>query len=434
MTNFKLKKAILGDKLYFKEEDIVGGTANNLNSSLFTYDLGESLVSTMEYFEDTDVYAVPSGSWHKLEVEDIIDTRPKFTKNKLHFNGELREDQKLIADKILVGDKLYSGLIQAGCGFGKSFLGGFLLANYGEPTLILCHSVLLANQWFNLLKIFLPDVPIGMIGNNKDKVENITVGIYKSVGNRLDKLRDRFSLVIVDEAHKCPAATFSKVVNGLNVRVKIALTATPTRKDGMHVVLPDYFGPNKLIAKDTGKMIPAVQIIQTPVSFPIRNPKLEWSRGLTKLAKNDDYCNIIAEIAKEKISEGRALLILGDRLEMLELLKSKIPNSVLLVGETKNRDEILDNVGTTIDAVLSTNIFDEGISCHRLDTLLLTNPHNNSGRLEQRIGRIIRHHDDKKAPLVVDFWLQGAIVTAQQRKRHLWYIQKKYKILPTLTI
>jgi len=102
---------------------------------------------------------------------------------------------------------------------------------------------------------------------------------------------------------------------------------------------------------------------------------------------------------------------------------------VLLVGATKNRDEILNNAGTKYSAILTTKIFDEGISCHRLDTIYFTCPNNNAAKLEQRIGRIQREHPDKKAPLIVDFWLTGAIVQAQQRNRLEWYIRNNFPIL-----
>ena len=80
-------------------------------------------------------------------------------------------------------------------------------------------------------------------------------------------------------------------------------------------------------------------------------------------------------------------------------------------------------------AVLSTKLFDEGISCHRLDTLYLTCPSNNPIKLEQRVGRIIREHPDKQVPMIVDWWLSGGIVARQQTKRLEWYKQRGYYIL-----
>jgi len=65
--------------------------------------------------------------------------------------------------------------------------------------------------------------------------------------------------------------------------------------------------------------------------------------------------------------------------------------------------KVSKNAGTKYSAILSTKIFDEGISCHRLDTLMFTCPGNNYAKLEQRIGRILRRHPDKKDPLVIIF-------------------------------
>lgn len=102
---------------------------------------------------------------------------------------------------------------------------------------------------------------------------------------------------------------------------------------------------------------------------------------------------------------------------MLKDLNKMIPNSVLMIGSTKedDRKDALENVGNKYKCVLSTKLFDEGISCHRLDTLFLTCPSNNPIKLEQRIGRIIREHPDKQRPLIIDFWLRGPIVGKQQK-------------------
>ena len=110
---------------------------------------------------------------------------------------------------------------------------------------------------------------------------------------------------------------------------------------------------------------------------------------------------------------------------MLKDINKLIPKSICLIGETdeSTRKDILANVGGKYKAILSTKLFDEGISCHRLDTLFLTCPSNNPIKLEQRIGRIIREHAEKQLPMIVDFWLRSPIVNRQQAKRLEWYIQ-----------
>jgi superfamily II DNA or RNA helicase len=427
---YTIKKAVIDDKIIFHESDIVDASALDLKYVLFTYNLGDQFYSTLEYDKDTGICKVPSGSWYKLKILELEDKRFYGEQKDLSCDIQLKPEQEEIADKLLDPPKLYGGLVQAPCGFGKTYLGTFLIGVNKKPTLIICHTKLLAYQWQEVLTNHLKDVDIGFIGDGKEKIEHVTVGIYKSLLTRLDKLKDRFEVLIVDESHLCVADTFSRVVNGINCKTKIALTATPTRKDGLHIALPDYFGPNHLIAIDTEKITPRVEIEKTTIPFRVIQPKRDWTRQLTKLGKNDAYLNLIATKARDKVALGRCILILSERVDMLEKLKEKIPRSVLLVGKTSNgeREDILENAGIKYDVILSTKIFDEGISCHRLDTLFLTCPGNNPAKLEQRIGRIQREHPDKQEPLIVDFWLQGPIVLRQQQNRLEWFKKQKFII------
>jgi superfamily II DNA or RNA helicase len=428
-VKYTVRKATISDKIYFHSSDLVDIDLHTLRYVLFTYNLVDSFFSTIEYNEDTGMCSVPSGAWHKLNILELVDNRFVSEEQDWTFNGSLRPNQQDAVNTLLTENKLYSGLIQAACGWGKTMASTYIIGTYKKPTLVVCHTKLLAEQWHKELKTLISGTEIGFIGDGRDSIKPITVGIYKSLIKRLDKLQDQFEVMFVDEAHLCPADTFSKVVNGINAKVKIALTATPWRKDGLHVILPDYFGPNKVIAKDISKLVPSVEVVKTTVPFTIINPNRDWTKQLSKLGTNTAYIDLISAHARDKISGGRCLLIISERIEMLEQLKSRIPNSILLVGATKNRDDILNNVGTKYSAILTTKIFDEGISCHRLDTIYFTCPNNNAAKLEQRIGRIQRDHPHKKSPLIVDFWLAGAIVQAQQRNRLEWYTRNNFPIL-----
>jgi superfamily II DNA or RNA helicase len=428
---YKIRKATISDKIYFNRDDILDIPFQDFRYVLFNYNLGDTFYSTLEYDEETGMCSVPSGSWHKLEILELEDLRANTDKQSWSFKGGLRSEQQSVADKLLQNNKLYSGLIKADCGWGKTYLGTYLIGNYKKPTIIICHTKLLAYQWLDAIKELIDVDEVGFIGDGKESIKPITIAIYKSLLTRLDKVLDQFEVLFVDEAHLCPAETFSRAVNGVNARVKIALSATPTRKDGLHIILPDFFGPNRIIAENVDKLSASVQLVQTQVPFRVINPNRDWTRQLTKLAKTTSYLDLIAQVARDKIAHGRCPLILSERIEMLEDLQSRIPNSVLLVGSTKNaqREDILKNAGTKYSAILSTKIFDEGISCHRLDTLMFTCPGNNYAKLEQRIGRILRRHPDKKDPLIIDFWLTGPIVYNQQQGRLEWYRKQNYEIL-----
>ena len=428
MKKAKVKEITLADKLYVKKEDVED---HDMLISLYTYDNGDEFLSTIE--ENDTHYIVPSNSYHKLEWDSVVDLRNFVETDKdLQFSGTLRWEQQEVVDKFFKKGRARSGVLQAPCGWGKTFTGCEIIARNNTKALVLVHTKLLFRQWIEELERQIPDIRIGKIGDGILDIQDITVGIYKSVYNNREALRDSFSMVLVDEAHLCPADMFSTALNSLNAKVKIGISATPRRKDGKHVFLSDYFSPFFVQAKDPRQLTdPAVQIVQTDFKFNVVDPKRDWSRQVNKLAENKNYLKLIAERAIAHTKSGRCPLILGDRIQMLKDLQQLIPESVCLIGESDEavREDVLQNVGGKYKAVLSTRLFDEGISCHRLDTLYITCPNNNPIKLEQRVGRIIREHPDKQLPLIVDFWLSGAVVSRQQKKRLEWYKQRGYYII-----
>jgi superfamily II DNA or RNA helicase len=314
----------------------------------------------------------------------------------------------------------------------NTFTACSLIASNNTRTLILVHTKLLFEQWLKELAIQLPEATIGKIGDGSFSIGDVTVAIYKTAHNNLDKLRDEFSMLITDECHRCPADMFSTVVNNINAKVKIGLSATPRRKDGKHIYLNDFFSTHLVIAKDSRNLaIPSVTIVKTDFKFTIIDPKRDWARAVNKLCADDSYLNLIAAKAISYIKQGRCPLIIGDRVDMLKKLQKLIPASICVIGESpsETREDALQGLGTTYKAILTTKLFDEGISCHRLDTLFFTCPSNNDVTWEQRIGRIERVHPDKQFPLIVDFWLAGAVVSRQQVGRLAWYKQRGYNIL-----
>jgi superfamily II DNA or RNA helicase len=430
LPKIKVKNAILQDKIYIYKKDIDDSA---VFESRFRTILDKDIFEWFQYDSETELYTIPSNAYHKLEIDKYTDNR-QFIEAKIpfHFSGKLRPEQQKVSDAFFSRkNRITSGLFQAPCGWGKTYVGCHLIAKAHLPTLILVHTKLLFKQWQEELKKQIPNTPIGTVGDGEFNIQELTVGIYKSVYNNLPYLNNTFSMVIVDEAHLCPAEMFSTALNNINCKIKIAITATPKRKDGKHLVLSDYFTPFKIYAEDPNKKEnPSVKFVITDIPFTVFDPKKDWGKQLTKLGELTEYINLISEIANRDIANGRCPLILSDRVGMLKKLHTLINKSALLIGETKEeqRKDILQNAGTKYKAILSTKIFDEGISCHRLDTLYLTCPSNNPIKLEQRIGRILRQHPEKKHPVIRDFQFNGAIVHNQQMNRLKWYREKEFTI------
>jgi superfamily II DNA or RNA helicase len=428
MNKVKVRSIEIADKIYISKEGL-----DDVSSLIaaYTYNNGDEFLSTLE--ETEEHFIVPSNSYHKLEWEVLVDNRNfSHLEYKMLFSGALRIEQQEAVNKFFIGERARSGLLQAKPGWGKTFAACNLIARNNSKTLILVHTVLLFEQWLDELSKQLPDVVIGKIGDGFFSIGDVTVAIYKTAYNNIEQIKNAFSTLIVDEAHKCPADMFSTVVNNVNAKVKIGITATPRRKDGKHVYLEDFFSPYKVVAEDLRALaIPSVTVVPTDFKFSIIDPKRDWSRAMNKLCSDVDYQDLIANKALSYIKQNRCLLIIGDRVQMLKDLQKKIPDSICVIGESDKvvREDALANLGKTYKAILTTKLFDEGISCHRLDTLFFTCPSNNPVQWEQRIGRIERLHPEKQFPLIVDFWLSGKVVSRQQQARILWYQNRGYNIL-----
>src|SRR6056300_1242063 len=277
MKKAKVKKIYLSYKRYIKKTDV-----EDLDTlvSLFTYDTGEDILQT---YDETDTHFIlPSNSFGKLDYGSVSDKRTFITaKSNLSFAGKLRWEQKEVVDKFQTKGRARSGIIQAPCGWGKTFTGVDIIARNNVTTLVMVHTKLLFRQWIEELERQVPGVKIGKVGDGLFDIQDITVGIYKSIYNRRDELENAFSTILVDEAHLCPAEMFSTALNALNAKIKIGISATPKRKDGKHVYLADYFSPFMVEARDPRQLQdPVVQIKRTDFRFPVIDPKRDWSRQL----------------------------------------------------------------------------------------------------------------------------------------------------------
>ena len=188
----QVQKIYLAEKIYIKKKDVED--ADHL-LSLYTYNNGDEFFSTIS--EDEDYYIVPSNSYHKLEWDEIEDHRNfEETDTDLTFTGTLRWEQKEVVDKFFKRGRARSGILQAPCGWGKTFTGCEIIARNKTKTLILLHTKLLFRQWIEELERQIPTAKIGRIGDGLCDIQDITVGIYKSVYNRRDELSENFSMIL----------------------------------------------------------------------------------------------------------------------------------------------------------------------------------------------------------------------------------------------
>ena len=103
-----IKKATISDKIYFREEDIVDHTYEEMRDKLFSYNMGEKIFFTSNIEEG--LVAVPSGAFYKLNIIDLQDLRPDMPKCEFKYIGSLRDYQVGSIQKFFKPEGLYTGL------------------------------------------------------------------------------------------------------------------------------------------------------------------------------------------------------------------------------------------------------------------------------------------------------------------------------------
>jgi len=374
------------------------------------------------------IISVPQGRLDLVPSEyEIVDKR---VVNSVPFptpKFELREDQQLIYDQIT--DTCF---INALVGWGKTFTALHTARKLGQKTLVITHTTALRDQWVEEVETLFGISP-GIIGSGKFDIEDhaIVVGNIQTIVKNLDSLCKEFGTVILDEAHHCPATTFAGTIDAFHARYRIALSGTMTRKDGKHILFQDYFGHTVYKPPQANTINPVVHIVKSGLTL---KPGATWVEKINDLTQNDNYRKFIAGLANMHISGGHSVLIVADRVEFLEKVKEYVGETCLLVtGETdfearqRAKEQILNREKMCIAG--SRQIFAEGISINILSCVILAVPMSNDSLLEQIVGRIMRPHEGKQNPIVVDIQFAGWADKKQNTDRLGLYLRKGWEVV-----
>ncbi|MFO0938412.1 MAG: DEAD/DEAH box helicase family protein [Gemmataceae bacterium] len=134
------------------------------------------------------------------------------------------------------------GMVILPTGTGKTFVAVLCIANTQRPTLVVTPTIDLMNQWYAELTDLL-GTEIGLLGGGYYDFKPITVTTYDSAYIHLERWGHKFALLVFDEVHHLPGATYSEAAIGSLAPFRLGLTATPERQDGADVVLPELIGP-----------------------------------------------------------------------------------------------------------------------------------------------------------------------------------------------
>lgn len=340
---------------------------------------------------------------------------------KVEFKGELFPEQKEAVDKLNDYD---TGVLSATTGFGKTIVGAALIAKRNINTLIVVHRKQLMEQWRESLNTFLDlgDQTIGLIGGGKNKPSGcVDIATIQTLTSKDENrsLLNNYGQIIVDECHHLSAFTFENVLKETSAKYVHGLTATPTRKDGLHPIMTMQCGPirYKVSAKNQAKvhtfdhqLIPRYTKFKSGFDEEINTIQNLYG----ELAVNEKRNDLIFDDVLRALDEGRNPIILTERQEHVNQLENKLKgfakNLIVLTGGLNKKEEnkrlkMLKEVPEYEERLIiaTGKYIGEGFDDARLDTLFLVMPISWKGTLQQYIGRLHRSYENKQVVQVYDY-------------------------------
>ena len=348
---------------------------------------------------------------------DLIDERYAGVALDVGFAGTLRPDQEVAVAAMLSHD---AGVLCAPTAFGKTVTAAAMVARRGVNTLVLVHRTELLKQWQERLQSFLGvgKEMVGTIGGGKARpTGKIDIAVMQSLSRqgRINPIVENYGHVIVDECHHIGAASFDAILKAVKAKYVLGLTATPIRRDGQQPIIFMQCGPIRLMA---AKPVDAPHDLEVLPRSRFTRIDLPTDAGIQDvfrhLANDQTRTEAIAAEVRDAIGQGRKVLVLTERTEHLDAIKTALdglePAPFVLHGRMSRKQRA--GLVVNLDALppdaprvlLSTGkLVGEGFDHPPLDTLVLAMPVSWKGTLQQYAGRLHREHASKVDVRIIDF-------------------------------
>lgn len=302
-------------------------------------------------------------------------------------------------------------------GSGKTRAFTSLARRLGLDTLTVVHRDVIQRQAAEEFRRSWPGVKVGTLPGDHGPDDRVLVATVQSLGRRLDDYpRDRFGLVIVDEAHHAVAPMWEKVLAHFRPRFLLGVTATPKRLDGKSV--EDVFG--RVLhaypldrAIDDGRLVPVRQsVIRTETDLSeVGSGRGDFSlRPLARAVSTDERNRLVVEGYLEQAEDRPALFFGTDVTHASSLQKALVARGVraaVVTGKTgeKDRLKILAGFrGGDLDALVGIDVLTEGYDEARVGCVVMARPTQSEALYTQCVGRGLRRSrgGDKEDCLVLD--------------------------------
>lgn len=338
---------------------------------------------------------------------------PKFDYD-LRFTGELYSNQVAVVSEFR---RHKYGQIQAPARSGKTVMIAHIVCKLKCKTAIFAHQKDLLDQFKStfenhtnvkdLRKFHETDAIVGIPKSIED-IDNFDVCLFtyqsfiSTFGvKKLKKVQKLFGCVIVDESHRASAHWYSRILNYFPAKYKFGCTATPTRKDKLHIIAENILGPVTVIGT-SNQLVCKVYYHNTGYD---PTPFVHWNTLVNRLTKNKQRNQLIVDKAIQDLNNGRFLFIVTMRRAHADVLADEIAkhgfNAVSFYAG-KPRDKILTGARNgEIQCVVATRqLAKEGLDVPKWDTYYCTVPIAQEEGYYQECSRVRTPYVGKPVPII----------------------------------
>lgn len=397
--------------------------------------LWDRITGTFEtYWRDDEFQGFDEPSRSRLRLA-ISNERRADSSTPLAFQFDLRpfpfqeEILDVIAAERVVQNK-HSHLVVAATGTGKTMIAAFdyarlTRASGRKPTLLfIAHRREILSQAMAAFRGVLRDQNFGDLlveGNHPDQHDHLFCSIQSYNSRNLHaEMAERFEYVVVDEFHHAAASSYQSLLQHIQPKVLLGLTATPERSDQLDVL--GWFGGRasaeiRLPDAIARRLLCPFQYFGVSDSVDLKH--LNWQRGgyrvddLDRLyTGNDIRAKLILEKFSEIVLDPRKVRGIGfccsiAHAEFMSRYfhENGIPSIALSAHSTRaERDSAQKQLrDRTVNLIFVVDLYNEGVDIPEIDTVMFLRPTESLTVFLQQLGRGLRLHPEKECLTVIDF-------------------------------
>lgn len=293
---------------------------------------------------------------------------------------------------------------KADTGSGKSVAALNAVNVLKRRTLVVVPQENIMQQWKDEIVKHLKLSPddIGLVQQDSfDFDKPISIALVHSLARRRysPEFYKAFPFVVFDECDTLGARSFSTTIGLFAARYKLALTATPIRKDGCSGLFMNQFGHDFVTSSQEVMPCSVKPIVYNGQIKPRFKRCYNFGMAITAVAEDEARNQWLAGWLRWMINKGRNVLGVSDRIEQLERLREILTalgiTSVVYKAKLSKEEKLLHE--KTARVILATRgTFRRAKNIPRLDAGIDLTP---SAEPEQEIGRVRRVLPDKLIPM-----------------------------------